>query len=156
MILELSDDLVRINEETVELVRTKYDVGQVTQQDVSLAEANLRSAEESRLQAEIAYKEVQRALEALLGRYPSAELEGRDDFVAVPPPIPVGLPSDLVERRPDLVASERRVAASFNLVESANVAKLPRLSISAGVGGLTDVSDPVYPVSYTHLRAHET
>ena len=74
MILELSDDLVRINEETVELVRTKYDVGQVTRQDMSLAEANLRAAEESRLQAEIAYKEVQRALETLLGRYPAAEL----------------------------------------------------------------------------------
>ncbi len=144
MILELSDDLVRINEETVELVKTKYDVGQVTRQDVSLAEANLRTAEESRLQAEIAYKEVQRALETLLGRYPSAELEGRDAFVAVPPPIPVGLPSDLLERRPDLVASERRVAAAFSLVESARAAKLPRFSISAGVGGLTDVSDPLY------------
>ena len=144
MILELSDDLVRINEETVELVRTKYDVGQVTRQDMSLAEANLRTAEESRLQAEIAYKEVQRALETLLGRYPAAELEGREDFVAVPPPIPVGLPSDLLERRPDLVASERRVAAAFNLVESANAAKLPRFSISAGVGGLTDASDPLY------------
>ncbi len=144
MILELSDDLVRINEETVELVKTKYDVGQVTRQDVSLAEANLRTAEESRLQAEIAYKEVQRALETLLGRYPSAEVEGRDDFVAVPPPIPVGLPSDLLERRPDLVASERRVAVAFNLVESANAAKLPRFSISAGVGGLADASDPVY------------
>ncbi len=146
MILKLSDDLVRINEETVELVKTKFDVGQATRQDMSLAEADLRTAEEARLQAEIAYKEVQRALETLLGRYPSAELEGRDDFVAVPPPIPVGLPSDLLERRPDLVASERRVAAAFNLVESAKAAKLPRLSISAGVGGLTDVSDPVYQV----------
>ena len=144
MILELSDDLVRINEETVELVKTKYDVGQVTRQDVSLAEADLRTAEESRLQAEIAYKEVQRALETLLGRYPSAELEGRDDFLAVPPPIPVGLPSDLLERRPDLIASERRVAAAFNLVESAKAAKLPRFSISAGVGGLADAGDAVY------------
>ena len=144
MILDLSDDLVRINGETVELVKTKYDVGQVTRQEVSLAEADLRMAEESRLQAEIAYEEVQRALETLLGRYPSAELDGRDDFLAVPPPIPVGLPSDLLERRPDLIASERRVAAAFNLVESAKAAKLPRFSISAGVGGLANAGNAVY------------
>jgi len=144
MILGLSDDLVRIHEETLELVATKHDVGQVSRQDVSLAEADLRTAEESRLQAEIAYKEVQRALETLLGRYPSAELDGRDDFLAVPPPIPVGLPSDLLARRPDLIASERRVAAAFNLVESAKAAKLPRFSISAGVGGLADAGNAVY------------
>lgn len=144
MILDLSDDLVRINTETVKVVKTKRRVGQVGRQDVSLAEADLRTAEESRLQAEIAYKEVQRAVETLLGRYPAAELGGRDDFVAVPPPIPVGLPSDLLARRPDLIATERRVAAAFNLVESAKVAKLPRLSISAGVGGLADSNSGVY------------
>jgi NodT family efflux transporter outer membrane factor (OMF) lipoprotein len=144
MLLDLSDDLVRIYGETVEVVNVKYRVGRVTRQDVSLAEADLRMAEESRLQAEIAYKEVQRALETLLGRYPAAELDGRDGFVAVPPPIPVGLPSDLLERRPDLIASERRVAAAFNLVESAKAAKLPRFSISAGVGGLADAGSAVY------------
>jgi NodT family efflux transporter outer membrane factor (OMF) lipoprotein len=144
MILALSDDLVRIYGETLELVRIKHDVGQVTRQDISLAEADLRKAEASRLQAEIAYQEVQRALETLLGRYPSAELEGRESFVAVPPPIPVGLPSDLLERRPDLVAAERRVAASFNLSESARVAKLPRFSISAGVGDLANASGMLY------------
>lgn len=144
MILDLSDDLVRIYGETIDVVQAKYDVGRVTRQDVSLAEADLRTAEESRLQAEIAYKEVQRALETLLGRYPAAELDGRDGFVAVPPPIPVGLPSDLLERRPDLIASERRVAAAFNLVESAKAAKLPRFSISAGVGGLADGGNALY------------
>ena len=144
MILALLDDLVRIYAETVAAVETKHEVGQVTRQDVSLAEADLRTAEESRLQAEIAYQEVQRALETLLGRYPSAELDGRDDFVAVPPPVPVGLPSDLLERRPDLIAAERRVAAAFNLVESAEAAKLPRLSISAGVGRLSDADNTLY------------
>lgn len=144
MILDLSGDLVRIYGETVEIVKVKYDVGRVTRQDISLAEADLGTAEESRLQAEIAYKEIQRALEILLGRYPAAELEGRNSFDAVPPPIPVGLPSDLLERRPDLIASERRVAAAFNLVESAKAAKLPRFSISAGVGGLADGGNALY------------
>ena len=144
MTLDLSTDLVRIYGETFELVKTKHEVGQLTRQDISLAQANLRKVEEIRLQAETAYEQVQRALETLLGRYPSAELEGRDYFIAVPPPIPVGVPSDLLARRPDLIAAERRVAASFNLVESAKVAKLPRFSISAGVGGMADVSGAIY------------
>ena len=144
LILTLSEDLVGIYGETLKLVQKKHEVGQVTQQDINLATADLRKAQESRLQAEIAYQEVQRALETLLGRYPSAELEGRESFVAVPPPVPVGLPSDLLERRPDLIAAERRVAASFNLLESAKVAKLPRFSISAGVGDLGNSSGLLY------------
>lgn len=144
LILELSDDLVRIYRKTLELVKAKHKIGQVTQMDVSLAEADLSAAKESRVQAEIAYLEIQRALETLLGRYPSAEVEARDEFVAVPPPIPVGLPSDLLERRPDLIASERRVAVAFDLVESEKVAELPRFSISAGVGTLNNPSSTLY------------
>ena len=146
MILALSDDLVRNYAETLEVVKVKNRVGQVSQMDVSLAKADLKSAEESRVQAEIAYLEVQRSLETLLGRYPSAQLDGRDDFVAVPPPIPVGLPSDLLERRPDLISAERRVASAFDLVYSAKVAKLPRFSISAGVGGLGNSGSSIYRV----------
>ena len=144
MILALSDDIVDIYTQTLEVVNTKHEVGQVTRMDVSLAQADPRKAEASRLQAEIAYQEVQRALETLLGRYPSAQLEARESFVAVPPPIPVGVPSDLLDRRPDLIAAERRVAASFNLTESAKVAKLPRFSISAGVGDMANASGLLY------------
>ena len=53
----------------------------------------------------------------------------------IPPPIPAGLPSDLLERRPDLIAADRRVAAAFFLSEEARLAQLPRFSLNAGVGG---------------------
>jgi outer membrane protein, multidrug efflux system len=49
----------------------------------------------------------------------------------------VGLPSELLERRPDVVAAERRVAASFNLTEQAKVAQLPRIALTAGVSSVS-------------------
>ena len=69
----------------------------------------------------------------------------------MPPPVPVGMPSELLERRPDVVAAERRVAAAFNRVGEAKAAQLPRISLTAGgssvssdVFVLQDTSNPVW------------
>ena len=51
-----------------------------------------------------------RALEALLGRYPGADLKVRESLPAVPPPPPVGVLAELLERRPDIVAAEQEQA----------------------------------------------
>ncbi len=67
----------------------------------------------------------------LLGRYPSAAIETAADLPVLPPPIPAGLPSQLLERRPDIVAAERRVAAAFHNVSEAKAARLPTISLSA-------------------------
>jgi outer membrane protein TolC len=69
----------------------------------------------------------------------------------MPPPPPVGLPSELLERRPDVIAAERRVAAAFDRVEEAKAALLPRISLTAGGSNvssdlfvLKDHSNPVW------------
>jgi hypothetical protein len=78
-----------------------------------------------------------RALELLVGRYPAASLDTPGELPPVPPPIPAGLPSELLERRPDLIAAERRVAAAFNRIGEARAAMLPQISLTASVSSIS-------------------
>jgi NodT family efflux transporter outer membrane factor (OMF) lipoprotein len=141
--VELARETVDLLTELLRLVETKFNVGQVSMQDVYLTRADLSSAQEALRQAISGQKAVQRALEILLGRYPSAEVETASELMPVPPPIPVGIPSNIIARRPDLVAAERRVAAAFYLTEQARLAKLPSFNLTAGVGGSTGLDDAI-------------
>jgi outer membrane protein, multidrug efflux system len=73
----------------------------------------------------------------LLGRYPAAELQARHDLPALPGAIPAGLPLQMLERRPDMIAAERRVAAAFNRVGEAKAAMLPRITLNANVAAIS-------------------
>ncbi|MBW1784690.1 MAG: TolC family protein, partial [Deltaproteobacteria bacterium] len=75
-------------------------------------------------------------------RYPAGEIKTADVLAPVPPPIPVGLPSTLLERRPDLIAAEDRVAAAFYEEKGAELLRLPRFVIAGGVG-LTNLSNAI-------------
>jgi len=136
--VEYAREVVALNEETLEITNIKYEYGDLGMQQVHLARADLSAARERLRQAEGAYLTAQRALEVMLGRYPSAEMEVSDVLATVPPPIPAGLPSDLLERRPDLVAAQQRVAAAFNLTTSAKAARLPSIGLTGGVGLVDD------------------
>jgi outer membrane protein TolC len=114
----------------------KASIGEVPEQNVFLARADLESAQAGLQQATSAHQEAVRALEVLMGRYPAAELLSAEVFPKVPPPVPAGLPSELLARRPDLIAAERRVAASFHLTQSAKAARLPSINLTL-VGGRT-------------------
>jgi outer membrane protein TolC len=72
----------------------------------------------------------------LLGRYPAAELKARPDLGKLPGPVPAGMPLEMLERRPDLVAAERRVAAAFNRVGEAKAARLPRITLNASAAAI--------------------
>ena len=112
-------------------------VGRSTQQDVALAMADYdRARQRERAYATSAQQTI-RGLEAVLGRYPAGELELRPDLPTVPSPVPEGLPSELLERRPDLVAAERRVAAAYHRIQVAQAARLPRFALTAGGGTST-------------------
>ena len=104
-------------------------------QDVYLVRADLASAEDALRQAESGKQQARRALEILLGRYPAGEIEAASELVPVPPPVPPGIPSDLLERRADIIAADRRVAAAFFITEEARLADLPSFPINATVGG---------------------
>jgi NodT family efflux transporter outer membrane factor (OMF) lipoprotein len=119
------------------LVRTRNQIGQVGQEDVALAGADLDRARQRERSYATSVQHTVRGLEVVLGRYPAAEVALAPDLPAVPAPVPAGLPSELLERRPDLVAAERRVAAAFHLIQAAEAARLPRLALTASGGRST-------------------
>ena len=123
-----------VYEELLRLVRARNDAGQIGAQDVALAGADLDRARERERAFAASLQQITRSLEVLVGRYPAAELQLAPELPPVPPPIPAGLPSELIERRPDLVAAERRVASAFHAVQSAKAARLPRFTLTGGGG----------------------
>jgi outer membrane protein TolC len=116
------------------VVKVKADAGQVTPQDLNLSQADLSQARERARSAEGAHKEAVRSLEVLLGRYPSAELEVAEEYVPVPPPIPAGIPAQVLERRPDMIAAESQVRLAFQNVEAAKLARLPQIGLTGSAG----------------------
>ena len=135
---EIARETVGILEETQRIVSVKHENGMATAQDVSLARSDLAAARERLTTVEGSFRDAVRALEALLGRYPGAELEVRETLPVVPSPPPAGLPAALLERRPDIVAAERRVAAAFNATNQARAARLPTIGLTGDVGGASN------------------
>jgi multidrug efflux system outer membrane protein len=134
-------DVLTASETIVRLAQDRLQLGIGAEADVALARADLQSYRDSALQIDFVLLQSRRALEVLLGRYPAAELELPAGLPAMPPPVAAGVPSDLLERRPDIVAAQRRFAASFARVEEARAARLPRISLSAA---LSSVSSSVF------------
>ena len=142
----IAQQTVEILEETLRVVNVKYENGMASSQDVSLARSDLASARERLTALEGSQRDAVRSLEVLLGRYPGADLEVYDLLPEVPPHPPAGLPSELLERRPDIVAADRRVAAAFNATNQARAAQLPTIGLTGSVGGasesLSNLLDP--------------
>lgn len=130
----------------VELVRGRFARGLTRALDLRLALTDLTNAEAQLAQARNRRQSVARRLEVLLGRYPAAALAGAPVLPAPPPAAPAGLPSELLERRPDLVAAFERLRSADSRLESANKALLPRVTLTAGGGtsssALADLVDP--------------
>jgi multidrug efflux system outer membrane protein len=130
----LAGEMVTSSAELAKLAGHRERIGAGTDVDTALSRANVHNLEDIRAQAEFGRDQALRALELLLGRYPAAEIAARDDFVAMPPPPPVGVPLNMLERRPDVIAAERRVAAAFNRVGQAKAAMLPQITLSLNFG----------------------
>jgi len=135
--LQIADEMVKSAQRLVTLAEKRQQVGVGSEQDVMLARANLGNFQDNVAQFHLAHSQALRALELLLGRYPAAELKARQDLDPFPGPVPVGMPLEILERRPDMVAAERRVAAAFDRVGEARAARLPRLSLNASVADIS-------------------
>lgn len=137
-----AQELVKASESLLKLAEDRLRIGNGNEQAVADARVNVSNARDALRQTALAREQALRGLEVLLGRYPAAEVKVADRLAAVPPQVPVGMPSQLLERRPDVIAAERRVAAAFNRVGEAKAAMLPRISLTAGGSSIS--SDLVF------------
>ena len=133
----LAASAVSDGERLISLAGDRERVGIGDSYDVAVASANLEIYRDALLQGDLALAQALRALEVLVGRYPAAALDVPSTFAALPPVPAAGVPAELLERRPDIAAAERRVAAAFNRIEEAKVAMLPRIALTAGVSNLS-------------------
>ncbi|MBI2502860.1 MAG: efflux transporter outer membrane subunit [Candidatus Latescibacteria bacterium] len=115
-------------------VRDQYERGLRPSLDLRLALSSLAGAEASLAQRQRLQRAALRQVEVLAGRYPGALLQTSAELPPLPPPVPAGLPAELVGRRPDLVAAERRLAAADARLAAARAALYPRLSLTASGG----------------------
>ncbi|MEC7290956.1 MAG: TolC family protein, partial [Pseudomonadota bacterium] len=134
--------------ETDRIVGVQKEFGLATSQDVALSKSDLARTRASLTAAQGAQRDALRALEVLLGRYPAAELELRTALPDVPPQPSPGIPSSLLERRPDIVAAERNVAAAFNSLDQAKAARMPTVNLTGSLGGSSaDLSNLLNPTN---------
>ena len=130
-------EMLRSSESMLRLAQDRQRIGNGTELDVAAARASVGSYRDALRQIDLSRVQALRALELLLGRYPAAEVAVAQRLATMPPPVPVGLPSELLERRPDVIAAERQVAAAFNRVGEARAAQLPRISLTAGLSSIS-------------------
>jgi multidrug efflux system outer membrane protein len=134
---EIARDSIGASERTAELARVRSRVGSGDDRDVALADASLQAYRDTIRQLEYSREQALRVLEVLAGRYPAATLDAATTLPVLPPTPAAGLPAQLLERRPDVFAAERRVAAAFSRVGEAKAAQLPRISLTAGLSFVT-------------------
>jgi NodT family efflux transporter outer membrane factor (OMF) lipoprotein len=121
-------------EASLHLVRTLYNNGLASEEDLAEADTQLDSAEAQATDLGIARAQYEHAIAVLIGISPSRFSIGVSPFKPQLPQIPVGLPSELLERRPDIATAERQVAAANAGIGLARAAYFPTLTLGATAG----------------------
>lgn len=134
---KILDDSVAAYGKSLEMTKNRYAAGVAGSADVAQAEAQFHATRAQALDVGVARAQTEHAIAILLGKAPSAFSAAARPLQASPPAhpaIPAGLPSKLLERRPDVAAAERRAAAANAQIGVARAAFFPTLSLSASAG----------------------
>ncbi len=132
--IALVDETVRLREEALKLVDRRFQAGETSELDVARARTELSVTRAEGIGLTKRRAELEHALAALVGKAP-AELSLAPAPLAIQPiAIPAGLPSALLERRPDIAAAERAMAAANARIGVARAAFFPRLSLTGALG----------------------
>ncbi|WP_260858365.1 efflux transporter outer membrane subunit [Paraburkholderia sp. BCC1885] len=131
---QLLDQTIIDYRQTLALTQSRLAVGVSSQADVSQAETQLRATEAQDIDLGVTRAQYEHAIATLTGEPASTFSLPPVTAGFTPPAIPVGLPSELLQRRPDIAAAERRVAADNDRIGIAQAAFFPDLVLSATGG----------------------
>jgi NodT family efflux transporter outer membrane factor (OMF) lipoprotein len=120
--------------ESLDLTMTLYKTGIDSEEDVAQAKTQLDTTAAQATDLGVSRSQYEHAIAMLIGKPPAEFTLPVAPFVPKPPPVPVAVPSALLERRPDIAAAERQVAAANANIGVARAAYYPNLSLSATAG----------------------
>jgi outer membrane protein, multidrug efflux system len=157
--LRLAEETVATSQQLVTFAEQRQRIGKGDGYDAAIARGNVETFRDSVEKLTLSRGQALRALEVLVGRYPAADVDVATQLARPPGPVPAGLPSELLERRPDVVAADRRVAAAFYGVQEAKAARLPSITLTASVDDISsdlfvlqDRDNPVWSAGASLLQ----
>jgi multidrug efflux system outer membrane protein len=131
---EVFRNAVDLRQQALKLVQRRYTEGEITELDLSRAKAELATAQSDAMTVQRLRATSEHSLAVLLGKAPAEFSMAADPIKPVNLRVPPGLPSSLLERRPDIAAAERSMAAANSRIGVARAAFFPSLTIT-GTGG---------------------
>ena len=131
---KILNETVEVDKKALEVVRASYDTGVDDQISVVEAQTTLESAQSAAINLGIARAQYEHAMAMLIGKAAPAFYLPVVPRTSAPPAIPIGVPSQLLERRPDIAAAERNMAAANAQIGVAVAAFYPVLTLSATGG----------------------
>jgi outer membrane protein, multidrug efflux system len=132
--LEISKRTLTAYAESVRLFELQFAHGQISQMTVEQARSQYETAAATIPQIESQIAQTENALSILLARNPGPIDRGKSIADLVPPPIPSGLPSQLLERRPDLAQAEQNLIAANAQIGAAKALYFPAISLTSALG----------------------
>jgi NodT family efflux transporter outer membrane factor (OMF) lipoprotein len=153
--IRLLNDTVAAYQLSLKLTNNQYAVGVAARADVAQAETQLKSTQAQAIDAEVQRAQLEHAIAVLIGKAPADFSIASEIVPSEFPPIPTGLPSELLERRPDIAGAERRTAAANAQIGVAQAAFFPSLTLSATGGFQSSVLSQLFslPSRYWSLGA---
>ena len=128
------DETITYYRKTLDLTNNRYSAGIAARVDVLQAETQLKSTQAQRIDLGVQRAQLEHAIAVLIGKPAGAFSLSPLPLTAAPPPIPLALPSELLERRPDIASAERHMASANAQIGIARAAYYPTVKLSASLG----------------------
>jgi len=142
---DLLETTVKSYQDYLKLTQDRFNSGVASGSDVAQAQTQLEAARAQLIDYDVARAQYEHAIAVLTGKPPAELSVTRSPITITPPPVPVGLPSDLLERRPDIAAAERQMAQANEQIGIAKAAFYPAI-------GLTTNTSPIGLESTSFLK----